>query len=366
MRTLTAPPADIPWRGGIGTLIGAVQEAGLTGRGGAGFPTWRKLAEVATADNPVVIGNAAEGEPASAKDVTLLARNPHLVLDGLQLTAETIGASKCYLYAGSPAAVSVRQALAGRADRFPVTVVEAPDTFVAGEESAVVSAVDGRRPVPRDKPRLLVRDGLLVQNVETLANVTLIARHGPAWFRRLGTRDEPGTFLATVSGAATNPGVVEVPIGRPMDEVIQPSEPLQAVLVGGYHGTWLPFDGKPLSQAGLTAALGAGVLVALPQSCCGVVESARIMTYLAGQSTRQCGPCRLGLPRIAELLTEVAQRRATVSAVHDLHVLAGLVTGRGACGHPDGGARLLRSSLTTFDREIGLHLRGGCSHGRSG
>jgi NADH:ubiquinone oxidoreductase subunit F (NADH-binding) len=354
-RVLTAPPGDIPWQGGRGRLIGAAQDAGLTGRGGAGFPTWRKLAEVATVDQPVVVANAAEGEPASSKDAVLLARSPHLVLDGLQLAAEAVGAAKCYFYAGKAAAAQAGPVLAQRrGDRFAVELVEAPDLFVAGEESAVLSAVDGGRPWPRDKPQLIVHSGALVQNVETLAHLAMIARHGPAWFRREGTRDEPGTFLATLSGAVTEPGVREAPLGIPLNELIHPSEALQAVLVGGYHGRWVPFTGDPVSRP------GAGVFAALPESACGLVESARIMAYLAGQSTRQCGPCLNGLPRIAQSLTALAQRRATPATVTELHALADLVTGRGACNHPDGSARFLRSTLTAFDDEIAAHLRGGC------
>jgi NADH:ubiquinone oxidoreductase subunit F (NADH-binding) len=357
-RLLTAPTAPIAWQGGPGRLIGAVQEAGLTGRGGAGFPTWRKLAEVATADRPVVVANAAEGEPASRKDAALLARNPHLVLDGLQLTAEAVRAAKCYVYASPATAADAKRALAARHDRFPVTVLEAPDLFVAGEESAVLSAVNGKRPWPRDKPKLLVRSGFLVQNVETLAHMALIARHGPAWFRQEGTRDEPGTFLATLSGAVAEPGVHEAPFGIPLEELVRTSSPVQAVLVGGYHGRWVPFTSDPVTRP------GAGVMVALPHSACGLVESAKIMSYLAGQSTRQCGPCLNGLSRIAELLTALAHRRATPATVRDLNTLAGLVTGRGACNHPDGSARFLHSTLTAFAHETTAHLDGTCGSHR--
>ncbi len=353
-QVLTAPRAEIPWQGGPGRLIALAQEAGLTGRGGAGFPTWRKLTEVATAHRPVVVANAAEGEPASRKDAELLARNPHLVLDGLQLAAETVGASKCYLYASRISVEHAREALRQRKDRWPVTVVEAPDLFVAGEESAVLSAVDGKKPLPRDKPRLPVHQGFLVQNVETLAHLALIARHGPSWFRREGTHDEPGTFLATLSGAVANPGVQEAPFGVPLNELLQPAEPLQAVLVGGYHGRWVPWTSEPVSRP------GAGVFVALAESVCGLDFSAQVMTYLAGQSARQCGPCLNGLPRIAALLTALAQRRATPATVTDLNTLAGFVIGRGACRHPDGSARFLHSTLTTFDDEIAAHLRGTC------
>jgi len=183
--------------------------------------------------------------------------------------------------------------------------VAAPDRFVAGEESAVVAAVEGRRALPRDTPRRVVEAGVrgrptLVQNVETLAHLALIARHGAGWFRDLGTSDEPGTLLATVSGAVAAPGVQEIPHGLPLRSLVAlaggPSEPVQALLVGGYHGTWLPASlvDTPMSRAALRplgASPGAGVVVVLPLSRCGLVESARIAGYLAEQSAGQCGPC---------------------------------------------------------------------------
>ncbi|HEX4704219.1 MAG TPA: proton-conducting membrane transporter, partial [Pseudonocardiaceae bacterium] len=307
---------QLPWQGPGGRLIGLLERAGLTGRGGAGFPTWRKLAAVAVGERSVVIGNGAEGEPASAKDRTLLTRAPHLVLDGLQLAAEAVGADDCYLYVPGRIADRVRQAMADRAgrDRFAVTVVEAPDTFVAGEESAVIARIAGRRALPTDKVDLVVRSGLrgrptLVQNVETLAHLAVIAHRGPAAFRRSGTEAEPGSFLATIGGAVAAPGVYEAPYGIRLGGLLElaggSATPLSAVLVGGYHGAWLPIAdavSAPMSRAGLApfgATPGAGVVHALPASYCGLVETARITGYLAEQSARQCGPCLNGLPMMA-------------------------------------------------------------------
>jgi NADH:ubiquinone oxidoreductase subunit F (NADH-binding) len=357
---------------GQGRLIQVVQDAGLTGRGGAGFPTWRKLAAVAAGSRPVVIANAAEGEPASAKDRVLLARAPHLVLDGLQLAAEAVGADRSYIYAASDA---VRRAVAERR-RGPVRVevVSAPNRFVSGEESAVVAAVEGRRAVPRDTPRRVVEAGVhgrptLVQNVETLAHLALIARHGAGWFRSLGTSDEPGTLLTTVSGAVTCPGVHEIPHGLPLASLLAlaggPTEPVQAILVGGYHGAWLPASlvDTPMSRAGLRpvgASPGAGIVVVLPASRCGLVDSAKIAGYLAEQGAGQCGPCVNGLPRLADTLARLARGEHVADEVERL---SRLVDGRGACHHPDGTVRFVRSSLRVFADEVARHRAGRCSVG---
>lgn len=319
-----------------------------------------------------MIGNGAEGEPASGKDALLLGRSPHLVLDGLLLVAEAVGAQERYLYVKPSLVAHVRDVVAARRD--PVRVVAAPDTFVAGEETAVIAALSGRAALPRDKAVHVTESGLhgaptLVQNVETLAHIAGIARNGPEWFRRNGTPDEPGTFLATVSGAVTRPGVYETAYGTTMADVLDlaggPAAPLNAVLVGGYHGTWLPIAQAwrvPLSRAGLApfgGSPGAGVVYALPTTRCGLVETARITGYLADQSARQCGPCLNGLPVMAATMHQMAAG-ADPRLPARLEHLTRLVTGRGACHHPDGTARLVRSALDTFAGEIGLHLAGRC------
>jgi NADH:ubiquinone oxidoreductase subunit F (NADH-binding) len=354
-------------------LIELLAQAGLTGRGGAGFPTWRKLAAVATGDRPVVVGNGAEGEPASGKDALLLSRSPDLVLDGLRLVAEAVGAQQRYLYVQPSLVGHVRNAVAGRRD--PVRVVAAPDTFLAGEESAVVAALSGRRALPTDKLVRVTQAGLrgrptLVQNVETLAHIANIARYGPRWFRRNGTPDEPGTFLATISGAVGQPGVHETSYGTPLADVLDlaggPAAALGAVLVGGYHGVWLSMaqaSRVPMSRAGLApygGSPGAGVVYALPMTRCGLVETARITGYLAGQAAGQCGPCRNGLPAMADTLHQLAAKGDPRLPARLEH-LTRLVTGRGACHHPDGTARLVRSALDVFAGEIGLHLAGRCT-----
>jgi len=204
----------VRYRGGTARLIPEVRAAGLTGRGGAAFPVHRKLEAVAAAGpgRAIVVGNAAEGEPASHKDEALLRLAPHLVLDGLQLAAEAVGSAHAVLYVRRDLHASTRLDLrmterAPRGlDRAAVEIVPAPTRFLAGEESALASLVSGGEAVPRFTPPRVFERGVdgrptLVQNVETLAHLALIARYGPGWFRAAGTREEPGTMLCTLRQA---------------------------------------------------------------------------------------------------------------------------------------------------------------------
>ncbi|BCY11604.1 NADH-ubiquinone oxidoreductase-F iron-sulfur binding region domain-containing protein [Actinoplanes sp. L3-i22] len=354
---------------GAERIVALARDAGLTGRGGAGFPVWRKLAAVAGAGRPAaVIANAAEGEPASGKDKALIAGRPDLVLDGLQLAARATGARSAHLYASNAVLDPLRALVRARRDPLPVSLHPAPEVFVAGEESAVVSAVGGRGAIPADKRIRITEAGTLVQNVETLAHLALIARRGAAWFREAGTGEEPGTFLATVSGAVNQPGVVEAGYGVPLGELLAAAggttARLRAVLVGGYHGGWVPADPRlPVSRAGLArygASPGAGVVVALPERDCGLVATARIAGYLAGEVAGQCGPCVNGLPRLAGTLSDLALRRNRPGLPAEVERLARLVTGRGACRHPDGTARMVLSGLRAFDADVRAHLAGRC------
>ena len=360
-------------------LVASLDEAGLSGRGGAGFPTARKLASV-TGRHPVVVGNGAEGEPLSRKDAQLLSRAPHLVLDGLDAAAAALGADKAYLYVHAGAVVAVTNAVderrAAGLDPHRVVVVEAPDRFVAGEESAAIRRIEGGPALPRDRTVLAAISGVrgrptLVNNVETLAHLALIARFGSEWFRSVGDPDDPGTMLVTLSGALASLGVVEVPTGALLTGLLEHgggTDPrtVRAVLVGGYHGSWIPaeaFAGARLSRSGLKsleATPGAGIVHALGMTECGLARTAVIAGYLAEQSARQCGPCLNGLPRLAVLLNELAHGRANDQLVSEIRRVVNLVDGRGACRHPDGTARMVRSALRTFAVDIDLHQRRHC------
>ena len=365
----------VPYRGRRGALIGDVEASGLTGRGGAAFPAHRKLAIVAAARGvKVVVANGAESEPASRKDETLIHGAPHLVLDGLQLAAEAVGASEAYLYLHQGAGGDIRRALRDRAasgqDLIGVTLADTPPRFLAGQESAVVNRLGGGPAIPVFTPPRVTERGLggrptLVQNVETLAHLALIARYGPRWFRALGTPAEPGSMITTCYPAAGGCRVSESPIGTPLATLLGSGEKIQAWLIGGYHGSWLAPDARLTmdnsSLRGLSAAVGAGVLAALPADRCGVVETARVASYLAAESAGQCGPCLNGLPRIAATLAELSGPWPRHGARGDVERWAVLVNRRGACSHPDGTVRFVRSALRVFEPEFRLHERGRCS-----
>jgi len=359
-------------------LIAEVELAGLTGRGGAGFPTAKKLVAVAARARAVVIGNGTEGEPASAKDKVLMARSPHLVLDGAAVAADLVGAAEAIVVAHAAVADIVAAAAAerrrARVDRARISVVPAADGFVSGEASAVVAWLERGSPKPRPAPPRLSERGLhgkptLVQNVETLAHLALIARHGAAWFRAVGTPAEPGSMLVTLAGAVERPGVYEVEIGTPVREVLArggPAPQPQALLIGGYFGSWVTYARAaclPLSDAGLRAAgagVGAGLIAALPADACGLAETARIARYLAEESAGQCGPCVFGLDAIAGQLERLAGGPGADLGRLDRWI-GQIGSGRGACKHPDGTVAMIASALRAFEGEVREHLSGWCT-----
>ncbi|MFJ9012777.1 NADH-ubiquinone oxidoreductase-F iron-sulfur binding region domain-containing protein [Streptomyces canus] len=362
-------------------LVEAVESAGLTGRGGAGFPTARKLRAVAErGSRAVVVVNAMESEPVSRKDQFLLAVAPHLVLDGAVLAATVVGADTVHVclprtrtaqYRQLSKALDERQR--ARLDPVRLRLHALPHAYVSSESTSLVRWLNGGPARPQGSPpraheRGVARRPTLVNNAETLAHLALIARHGPDWFRERGTPHEPGTTLVTVSGAVAMPGVQEVALGTPLATMLDrpggPAQPLRAVLLGGFAGTWLPaehlhvpFTRRDLAPLG--AAPGAGVLVALPHSVCGLSETARILAYLAAHGARQCGPCRFGLPAVADDFAALAGGRADPDLLPRLHRRTGLLPDRGACRHPDGAARLAASALNTFADDVDHHLNHG-------
>ena len=365
-------------------MIAALEATGMLGRGGAGFPVgrkWRAIAEGSGRGTPVVVANGAEGEPESAKDRVLMAHRPHLVVDGALLAARTLGADRVELYVGrehSAAVQAVRAAVDERpaADRALLHVVEAPLGCVAGESTAVVHYVNAKDARPLATPPRMSERGVrnrptLVQNVESLAQAALIARNGPDWFRERGRGANRGTALVTIAGPVRHEGVAEIDLGTPLAELVELAGGLtgtpQAVLIGGYFGTWariedawdLPLEPESLKAAGLT--FGCGLVRLLDARSCGVDYSARIMDFLAAGSAMQCGPCKYGLADLAGASGRVAAFGAKATDLIDIDRWTGLVTGRGACRHPDGAAQQMGTAMAVFADDFASHAaRGRC------
>jgi NADH:ubiquinone oxidoreductase subunit F (NADH-binding) len=380
LRTHVGRYGPMPSRPQAGELIEAVTRAGLTGRGGAGFPAGVKMQSVAARRGPaVVVANGLESEPASDKDEALLSRAPHLVIDGATQAACAVGAGEVHLVvpASRPWLAGILHgALAERAragiDQVPVYVHRLPGGYVSSSETAVVQWLNGgpAKPTltpPRPFERGVGRRPTLISNVETFAHVGLIARYGAAWFREVGSPDAPGTMLVTMSGAISAPGVYEIEAGRTVGAILAlggVDPQARSVLIGGYFGTWAPLPeaaDTPLTSAGLKplgAAPGAGVLLALPPGTCGLAETARVLAWLAGQSAGQCGPCRFGLPAIADDFAQLAGGRTDGPVLRRLGRRLETVAGRGACAHPDGAVRLAQSALTEFAADVAAHADG--------
>ena len=372
---------------GVESLVTLLGEVGVRGRGGAGFPLARKLQTVVRARGsrpglgsrrPYVVVNAAEGEPASAKDSALLDVAPHLVLDGAVVTARALGAREIHVVSSEDrpwVGAAVHRAIGERDDHGIRWVQhEAASRFVSGQSRALIELMAGRPGLPVTSWAPEAVDGhrrrpTLLSNAESYAHLAAVVLWGVEGYAGHGTPDEPGTSLLTLTTPPAADGVfrgvhvVEVEHGDGADTVLDAAALASPLLVGGFHGSWvhpqdvagLRWSNAVLGEVG--ARLGAGSLLSLSDGSCPVSETARYTSYLAGESAGRCGPCRNGLPALAAEMRALARRADTRRRLREL---AGLVTGRGACAHPDGTARLVGSLLTTLDDHVEAHLDHAC------
>lgn len=363
----------------VASLFDELEASGLTGRGGAAFPTARKvrLLREQHGRRKCVVVNAMEGEPASHKEVSLLSSNPHLVLDGAEYLASMIGAERIDVCVArdNPAAINhLNQAIHERERstkrEVQIQLRTPPRRFVAGEESALVHWLNDNESLPQyrsTRPAVLRigRAPALVDNAETCANVGLIGRYGARWFRGLGTAQSPGSALVSVTGAVAHPTVLEVALGTPLRLILSAAnadgDP-RALLLGGYGGSWIDgahldvaYDNESLTPIG--ASVGAGVIVVLPRRGCGVLETQRVVRWMANESARQCGPCAFGLPALAIDLALLTRGSPDAPGAHQrLIERSDAIEGRGACHHPDGVVRLVRSALRVFGSDFDQHV----------
>ena len=375
---------------GTTDLLEVVDQAGLTGHGGAHVPAALKWRSVLRGHGPLtVIANGAESEPVAAKDGTLLRQRPHLVLDGLEILAESLGAHRAVLWLHGDddgARRSVERALAERygtghehaargfqeamrrAQPVRIEIVSGPSHYLSGEASAIVRALAGGPALPTVRRRSTdpLAPRSLVHNVETLARLAIVARGLLA----------PATRLLTVLATSVDEGryVVEVPLTTTfaalLDGLGEAQRP-ESVLLGGYGGRWvrwqtvadLPIDETTLRRAG--TSLGAGVVVPLAAGACGVRQTAAVLGYLSSMSARQCGPCVFGLPALAAGMADLAAATGGRGVVGTLLSDLAAIEGRGACHHPDGATGLVASAVDVFRADVEAHLAGrACQHSR--
>lgn len=371
----------------VDALLTEIELSGILGRGGAAFPLAVKLTSVRDRGvdrDTVVVANGEEGEPASVKDRWILRHRPHLILDGLRLTAKVLGAKHAHVYVSDPSAEhSIQEALAAleidTLDGLTVSVRTVEPGYVAGEESAAVRAINGGPAKPTDKPPRVFEEGVgglptLVSNVETLANVPFIHQHGAAEFRSQGTSMSPGTFLATITGAGRAPVLYELPYGLAFTELAEhhgvAQDSVYGALMGGYFAGVLnreildaTLDHETMRRLG--SGLGCGAIAILTDHCA-VAVTASVMSYFDRENAGQCGSCFNGTAAMAAVTTALRDGAATDDDLTRLERWSVVLRGRGACSTLDGAANVAASLLVQFPQAVQDHLAGDCPRCRGG
>lgn len=365
-------------------LLDDVERSGLLGRGGAAYPLAVKL--LAVRDNgrrdgsgAVVVANGEEGEPASFKDRWLLRNRPHLVLDGLRLAAAIVAANQVYVYVSDPeSARSVESALneldAGTLGDLSVDIRVVDPGYVAGEETAAVRALNGGPVKPTDKPPRPFQQGVsglptLVSNVETLANLPYLQRHGAAAFRTQGTALSPGTFLMTITGAGRPAGLYEVPHGVAFPDLLAlhgvSPDRVKGTLMGGYFAGLLnrtvldaTMDHETLRSLG--SGLGAGAVTVLTDDCA-VAVAASVLAYFDRENAGQCGSCFNGTAAMAAAAAALRDGSATDEDLVRLRRWSVVLRGRGACATLDAACNVAATLLDQFPHAVERHRESGCA-----
>ena len=368
-------------------VIARVEASGLRGRGGAGFPAGRKLAlTLECPETPhYVVMNGGEDEPGSHKDRVLMENVPHLLLEGIVLAAYAVQAEKAYLYInrGYEAATraletamgEAREAgywgedIAGSGFGVDLVTVAAPSNYVAGEDTAALEVIEGKDPLPRQKPPFPVTAGLfgkpsLVNNVETLANLAPIVAKGPDWFRSFGTGESPGTMIFSLGDEMERPGVYELPLGTPLRHLVEEcggglkdGKRIKAILPGGPSSGFLrpesldvPLDHDSLREAG--SSIGCGVVKVLTEDDSVLDEVARIADFFARESCGQCPACRMETNMLVALLKKVQDGQGNDALVEQFGKVIAFNKGKGFCSLINMPGPPIESALRLFPEEF--------------
>lgn len=381
-------------------VIDEIDASGLRGRGGAGFPTavkWRSALSAPGTDK-LIVCNADEGDPGAYMDRTLLESNPHQVIEGMIIAARAVGASRglFYVRAEYPLAVRILNAAISQARElgllgrgilgsgmdFDIDLFQGSGAFVCGEETALIRSVEGYRGMPRHRPPYPVESGLdgrptVINNVKTLATVPIIVEKGADWFRGIGTNDSPGTAVFSVVGNVTHPGLVEIPMGVTLRELIfevcggiPNKKRFKAVQIGGPSGGCLsadfldtPVEFDALSQAG--AMMGSGGMVVMDEDCCMVDVSRYFLDFTQKESCGKCTFCRIGTRHLLDILRRITRGEGREGDLEQLESLSRAVKQGSLCGLGKTAPNPVLTSLSYFREEYEAHIREGRCPGRT-
>lgn len=378
-------------------VLKEITESGLRGRGGAGFPTGKKweFARQCAEQTRYVVLNGGEDEPGSKKDRLLLENLPHLVVEGVILTAYAVGAAKAYLYINALYETAIRsisdgmeeakregywgERILGTPFSVDLTLVAAPANYVAGEDTAVLEVIEGRSPLPRQKPPFPATAGLfakptIVNNVETLANVAPIIAKGAQWYRGFGTQESPGTMIFSLNEEVNRPGIYELPFGTSLRHLIEEcggglkdGKTIKAILPGGPSSAFLTPDkiDIPLDHQSLRAAessIGCGVVQLIAEGECLVEETLKIAEFFARESCGQCPACRMETNMLATMLKKLQQGQGGEALLDQFGKVIAFNKGKGFCSLVNMPGPPIESALKLFRPDFDYHLvNGRCS-----
>jgi NADH:ubiquinone oxidoreductase subunit F (NADH-binding)/(2Fe-2S) ferredoxin len=376
---------SLPWR----DVLEIVKKSGLRGRGGAGFPTWRKwlICRETESDKRYLICNADEGDPGAFMNRSLIEGDPHAVLEGMLIAAYTIGASEGYIYirAEYPLAIKrLKSAIArmrqlgllgdrilGSDFSFDIKIKEGAGAFVCGEETALIASIEGKRGMPRTRPPFPAVEGLwgkptIINNVETLATLPNVIRNGSEWFSRFGTETSKGTKTFSLVGKVRRTGLIEVPLGMTLRQVIFDVgggllKGFKAVQTGGPSGGCLgeefldsPIDYEALAAAG--SIMGSGGLIVLDKNTCIVDTAKYFLNFTQAESCGKCVPCRVGTRHLVNILEKISRGKGEISDLARLEQLARTIKGGSLCGLGQTASNPVLTSLKYFREEFLAHI----------
>jgi len=372
-------------------VVDVVKKAGLRGRGGAGFPTGVKweLCKKVQGDVKYLICNADEGDPGAFMDRSILEGDPHTILEGMAIAARAIGAHEGYVYCRAEYPLAIQrlriaidqareygllgQGILGTDFSFDVKIKEGAGAFVCGEETALIASIEGRRGEPRARPPFPAASGLWgkptnINNVETWANVPPIIQYGAEWFASIGTEKSKGTKVFALTGKVNNTGLVEVPMGITLGDIIfdvgggiPEGKKFKAVQTGGPLGGCLPTDqlNTPVDYDSLTSAgatMGSGGMIVVDEDTCMVEFAKFFLTFAHSESCGQCTPCRIGGKRMLETLTRITDGKGNLEDLEQIQILARTMADSSLCALGQLTPSPTMSALRYFRDEFIAHI----------